>query len=81
MASYMPGRAAFGYRMKLNREQLLAYLALTAGLLAIGFSAIFIRRAEAPGTVASFYRMSIGLLVLSLPFLSRRRSLRSLPWT
>ncbi len=66
--------------MKLDREQVLAYLALTVGLLAIGFSAIFIRRAEAPGTVASFYRMSIGLLVLSLPFLGRRRDLRSLPW-
>jgi drug/metabolite transporter (DMT)-like permease len=71
---------AIGNHMKLKREQLLAYLALTFGLLAIGFSAIFIRRAEAPGTVASFYRMSIGLLVLSLPFLARKKNLRSLPW-
>jgi drug/metabolite transporter (DMT)-like permease len=65
----------------LQKQKVLAYLALSGGLLAIGFSAIFIRRAEAPGTVASFYRMSIGLIVLTLPFLGRGKALRSLPWS
>ncbi len=64
----------------LKKEKILAYLALTAGLLAIGFSAIFIRRAEASGTVASFFRMAIGLIVLSIPFFSRGRAIKSLPW-
>lgn len=56
-----------------------AYLALAFGLLSIGFSAIFIRLAGVPGTVAAFYRMAIGLLVLTPAFLLIRRGHPSLP--
>lgn len=80
MSDHEPDRNVGPLTVRKPRERLLAYLALTAGLLAIGFSAIFVRRAHAPGTVASFYRMSIGLIVLSIPFLSRGRAIRSLPW-
>ncbi|MGD8632049.1 MAG: DMT family transporter [Anaerolineales bacterium] len=54
-------------------SQLGAYLALFSGLIALGFSAIFVRLADVPGSVASFYRMAIGLLSLTIPFLYHRR--------
>jgi drug/metabolite transporter (DMT)-like permease len=56
-----------------------AYVALLFGLLAIGFSAIFIRLAGVPGTVAAFYRMAIGLLALSPAFLYSIRRQRNIP--
>jgi drug/metabolite transporter (DMT)-like permease len=58
----------------------MAYLALVAGIVAIGFSAIFIRWAAAPGIVASLYRMAIGWLMLTIPFLGRRRQLPHAGW-
>ena len=42
-----------------------AYLALGLGLTIIGFSAIFVRLADAPGIVSGFYRMLIGALLLT----------------
>jgi drug/metabolite transporter (DMT)-like permease len=50
-----------------------AYLALLSGLGAIGFSAIFVRLAEAPGPVAGFYRMAIPAVLLMLPITLRVR--------
>jgi len=55
------------------RPNLPAYLALFFGLLTLGFSAIFVRLADAPGTVTSFYRMAIGALLMALPFLGQVR--------
>jgi drug/metabolite transporter (DMT)-like permease len=43
------------------------------GLTAIGFSAIFVRSADAEGTVTAFYRMGIGSAVMILPFLNQLR--------
>jgi drug/metabolite transporter (DMT)-like permease len=57
----------------------ISYLALGFGLFAIGFSAIFIRFAGVPGTVAAFYRMAIGLLALTPAFVFSLRSHRSMP--
>ncbi|MBF0288405.1 MAG: DMT family transporter [SAR324 cluster bacterium] len=57
-----------------------SYLALGMGILIIGFSAIFIRQANAPGTITVFYRMAIGSLVMTLPFvLHLRTQKRRLP--
>ncbi len=56
-----------------------AYLALALGLFAIGFSAIFIRLAGVPGTVAGFYRMAIGLAVLTPVFLLSNRNKGPMP--
>lgn len=57
-----------------------AYLALLIGILIIGTSAILTRWADAPGSVVSLYRMSIGTLVLTVPFASARlRKPRRLP--
>ncbi len=57
-----------------------AYIALSIGILCIGFSAILVRWADAPGIVTSFYRMGIGSAVMVLPFLVKvRKRERSLP--
>ncbi len=50
------------------------YLALAFGLVSIGFSAILIRVADAPGTVSAFYRMSIGVLLVTIPFSNRLKA-------
>lgn len=49
-----------------------AYAALVVGILIIGTSAILTRWAAAPGSVVSLYRMTIGTLVLTIPFASAR---------
>jgi len=46
-----------------------AYGALVIGILVIGFSAIFVRLANAPGVISAFYRMSIGSFAMTLPFI------------
>jgi drug/metabolite transporter (DMT)-like permease len=54
----------------------MAYLALAVGLLSIGFSAIFVRQAGAPGTVSAFYRMAIAAVFMMPLFLVRLRGRR-----
>jgi drug/metabolite transporter (DMT)-like permease len=44
------------------------YLTLTGGIIIIGFTAIFIKWAGAPGTVTAFYRMGIASAAMALPF-------------
>ena len=51
----------------------LSYFALAAGILSIGFSGIFVRWANAPGPVLSFYRVTIATIVLAYPFWKRVR--------
>jgi len=47
--------------------KLFPYLALLAGIVGLGFSAIFVKWAGAPGAVSGFYRMAIAVAVMSLP--------------
>ena len=54
----------------------LVYLCLALGTLTLGFSAIFVRWADAPGSVVGFYRMGIAVAVLALPFARRARGWR-----
>jgi hypothetical protein len=42
----------------------LAYAGMGLGILALGFSALFVRWAAAPGAVTGFYRMAIASLIL-----------------
>jgi len=42
----------------------LAYAGMGVGILALGFSALFVRWAAAPGAVTGFYRMAIASLIL-----------------
>lgn len=46
----------------------LPYLALLVGIIGLGFSAIFVKWANAPGTVSGFYRVAIAALVMVIPF-------------
>ena len=41
--------------------------------MALGFSAIFVRAADAPGMMTAFYRMGIGSLLMLLPFMNQAR--------
>ena len=56
---------------------LLPYLALGIGVLALSFSAMFVRWADAPGPVTGFYRLLISTVVLTPLFV--RRQLRAAP--
>jgi len=55
----------------MNPSRFPAYLALGVGILSLGFSAIFVRWANAPGIVTSFYRMAIATILLAWPFYRR----------
>lgn len=52
-------------------KTLLAYLALGTGILALSFSAMFVRWANAPGPVTAFYRLFFSIFLL-LPFFAPR---------
>lgn len=54
-------------------KNLLAYFALGIGVLALSFSAMFVRWADAPGPVTAFYRMFFSIFML-LPFVLLRTS-------
>lgn len=69
------------YRLRARLSiQVIAYLALVGGILALSFSSLFVRWADAAGTVTSFYRMTLAMLVL-LPFywMQKKRPLRYQP--
>ena len=54
-----------------QNKSILAYLALGIGVLALSFSAMFVRWADAPGPVTAFYRLFFSIFLL-LPFFVRR---------
>ena len=51
-------------------NQYLHYLALASGILALSFSAMFVRWADAPGPITGFYRVLLSSLLLT-PFFVR----------
>jgi drug/metabolite transporter (DMT)-like permease len=55
----------------MTNKNIFAYLALGIGVLALSFSAMFIRWANAPGPVTAFYRMFFSVFLL-LPFVVSR---------
>jgi len=63
----------------MNPSRLPSYLALGIGSLSLGFSAIFVRWADAPGSVTAFYRVAIAVLLLAWPFYRRVKTRGSLP--
>ncbi len=56
-----------------------AYLSLGVGILALGFSAIFVRWANAPGSVVGFYRMAVAVVLLAWPFYRATKANGRLP--
>jgi drug/metabolite transporter (DMT)-like permease len=71
-------QAAAGAR-RLPRPALLAYLGLLVGILSLAFTAIFVRWANAPGPVTSFYRMLIAAVLMAAPFYRRWQAQGGLP--
>jgi drug/metabolite transporter (DMT)-like permease len=55
-----------------------AYLALGIGVLALSFSAMFVRWANAPGPVTAFYRMFFSIFMLAPFVLARKEERRTL---
>lgn len=58
----------------------LPYLALGVGIVALGFSAIFVRWADVPGPVFGAYRIGLAALILSPAFFWNRRGKLKIPW-
>lgn len=57
-----------------QNKTLLAYLALGTGILALSFSAMFVRWANAPGPVTAFYRLFFSIFLLLPLFATRVRT-------
>jgi drug/metabolite transporter (DMT)-like permease len=51
----------------------LSCVALVIGMLSLSFSAMFVRRANSPGTITGFYRLFLSTLILT-PFSIQRQS-------
>ncbi len=62
-----------------TENSLRPYLALGVGILSVSMSAIFVSWAGAPGVVTSFYRMAIGAVIFTLPFVQRSRQKGMVP--
>src|SRR5215207_10970054 len=56
-----------------QNKSILAYVALGAGVLALSFSAMFVRWANAPGPITAFYRLFFSIFLLFPFFLLRAR--------
>lgn len=56
-----------------QNKSITSYLALGIGVLALSFSAMFVRWADAPGPITALYRMFFSIFLL-LPFLLARRT-------
>jgi drug/metabolite transporter (DMT)-like permease len=56
-----------------RKRAFLPYLALAVGILVLGFSAIFVRWADAPGPVVAFYRLGMATAFLTPFYLYRRK--------
>ncbi len=57
-----------------QNKSFLAYAALGVGVLALSFSAMFVRWADAPGPVTAFYRLFFSIFLLLPFFLPKVRS-------
>jgi drug/metabolite transporter (DMT)-like permease len=66
-------------RARTPNATLRSYLALLVGILSLAFTAIFVRWANAPGPVTSFYRMLIAVGVMAWPFYRRVKARGGLP--
>jgi drug/metabolite transporter (DMT)-like permease len=54
-----------------QKPHFLPYLSLGVGVISLGLAAIFVRWADAPGPVTSFYRLAIAVTLLACPFYRR----------
>jgi drug/metabolite transporter (DMT)-like permease len=63
-----PAAGGLGPRSPRTASPVLPYAALFFGVVALGSTAIFVRLADAPGSVFAFYRMAIAVSITALPF-------------
>lgn len=56
-----------------RRANIVPYLVLVFGVVAMGMSGIFVRWANAPGAVSAFYRMLIAVAVFAVPVALRAK--------
>jgi drug/metabolite transporter (DMT)-like permease len=61
-------------RRRPEQKAYLAYLALFAAIVCIGWSAIFVRWTDVPGSVSAFYRMLIPAAILFPTFFTRDKA-------
>jgi drug/metabolite transporter (DMT)-like permease len=59
--------------------RLLPYASLALAIVSLGFSAIFVRLADAPGLVTGFYRMAVAVVLMAWPFIRRWKRTAGLP--
>ncbi len=50
-------------------SKIFLYVLLIIGVIILGFSAIFVKWANAPGSVTAFYRILFAILIIIIPFL------------
>lgn len=62
-------------------KSLLSYLALGVGTLSLSLAAMFVRWADAPGTVTGFYRLFISTIIIFPFFLKRNIPMGHLTWS
>lgn len=65
---------------KLQTKPFLSYLALEVGTLSLSLSAIYVRWADAPGTVTGFYRLFISTIIIFPIFIKRNIAKDHLTW-
>ena len=66
---------------KLENNNLFSYLALGVGVLSLSFSPMYVRWAQAPGTVTGFYRLFFSTIILAPFFIKRNQSKHKFKWT
>jgi drug/metabolite transporter (DMT)-like permease len=84
--SHAAERVRASSRSLVANRMLVAYLALLAGVLCIGFAGIFTRWGHAPGVVVAAWRVGLATVVLAIPMARqpanrRRISRHALLWT
>ena len=66
---------------KIEKNNLFPYLALGVGVLSLSLSPMYVRWAQAPGTVTGFYRLFFSTIIL-VPFFIKRNAVKyKLSWT
>lgn len=66
---------------KMQTKSFLPYLALGTGILSLSLSAMYVRWAEAPGTVTGFYRLLISTIIVFPFFVKRNLHSTRLTWS
>ena len=66
---------------KIQTKSLLSYLALGVGTLSLSLSAMYVRWADAPGTVTGFYRLFLSTIIILPFFIKRNVPMDHLTWS